>query len=227
VSILGVTVVEKFFKGGWLTLAVTGGCVALCLAVSGYYRRVSASLRRLDEQLGSLQIEQGEPNRAAPDPEAPTALVLVGSYGGLGLHTMLNSLRFAPVNFKNMLFASVGAVDSGNFKGAEALAELEQHTARSLARYVETAQKMGFASAPLMSMGADVVDELEKLCVQIAAKYPRLTIFSGQLVFQRDTWYQRLLHNNTAFALQRRLQWRGLSMVILPTRVELARRIGA
>jgi hypothetical protein len=117
----------------------------------------------------------------------------------------------------------VGAVDSGNFKGAEALDELRQHTERSLARYVDTAQRMGFASASQLSIGADVVDELERLCVEIAERYPRLTIFSGQLVFQRDTWYQRLLHNFTAFALQRRLQWRGLSMVILPTRVELRR----
>jgi amino acid transporter len=222
-TILVVTVIEKFFKGGWVTLAVTGGCVALCLAVSGYYRRVSASLRVLDEQLGNLEIKQEEPNRASPDPDAPTALILVGGYGGLGIHTMLNSLRFAPVNFKNMLFASVGAVDSGNFKGAEALDELRQHTERSLARYVDTAQRMGFASASQLSIGADVVDELERLCVEIAERYPRLTIFSGQLVFQRDTWYQRLLHNFTAFALQRRLQWRGLSMVILPTRVELRR----
>jgi len=222
-TILAVTVVEKFHRGGWLTLAVTGGCVALCLAISAYYRRVSESLRLLDAQLGSLEIQQAEPNRNPPDPDAPTALVLVGGYGGLGLHTMLNSLRFAPVNFKNLLFASVGVVDSGNFKGVEALAELRHHTARSLARYVDTAQRMGFASAPLMSIGADVVDELEGLCLAAAQDYPRLTIFAGQLVFQRDTWYQRLLHNFTAFALQRRLQWRGLSMVILPTRVNRRR----
>jgi hypothetical protein len=222
-TILTITVVEKFFKGGWLTLAVTGGCVALCLAVSAYYRRVSTSLRLLDAQLGELEIDHGNPNRNQPDLEAPTALILVGGYGGLGLHTMLNSLRFAPVSFENMLFASVGVVDSGNFKGIEALQELRQHTDNSLARYVDRAQRMGFASESYSSVGADVVDELERLCVEIAAKYPRLTVFSGQLLFQRDTWYQRLLHNFTAFALQRRLQWRGLSMVILPTRVDLVR----
>lgn len=224
-TILAITVAEKFFRGGWLTLAVTGGCVALCLAISAYYRRVSESLRLLDTQLGSLEIQQAEPNHNPPDPDAPTALILVGGYGGLGLHTMLNSLRFAPVNFKSMLFASVGVVDSGNFKGTDSLEELRQHTARSLARYVDTAQRMGFASEPLMSVGADVVDELEALCLQAAQKFPRLTIFAGQLVFQRDTWYQRLLHNFTAFALQRRLQWQGLSMVILPTRVDPQRAV--
>jgi hypothetical protein len=44
--------------------------------------------------------------------------------------------------------------------------------------------------------------------------------FAGQLVFRRDTWLHRLLHNQTAYAIQRRLHWAGLPMVILPTRVE-------
>jgi hypothetical protein len=38
-------------------------------------------------------------------------------------------------------------------------------------------------------------------------------------VFEKDTWVHRFLHNQTAYALQRRLQWAGLPMVILPTRV--------
>jgi hypothetical protein len=38
-------------------------------------------------------------------------------------------------------------------------------------------------------------------------------------VFQRETWYHRLLHNQTAYAIQRRLQWSGQAMVILPVRV--------
>ena len=41
----------------------------------------------------------------------------------------------------------------------------------------------------------------------------------GQLVFQRETWYGAVLHNQTAYSLQRRLQWDGVPMVILPTRV--------
>jgi hypothetical protein len=63
------------------------------------------------------------------------------------------------------------------------------------------------------------VDELEQLCKDAAKKYARVLFFVGQLVFQKDTWYQRLLHNETAFSLQRRLQWAGLPIMILPTRV--------
>jgi len=44
--------------------------------------------------------------------------------------------------------------------------------------------------------------------------------FAGQLVFRREAWYQRLLHNETAFAIQKRLHGLGLPMVIVPAKVE-------
>jgi hypothetical protein len=71
-----------------------------------------------------------------------------------------------------------------------------------------------------MAIGTDAVEELEKLCVQVLKRYPKAIFFTGQLVFQKDIWYQRLLHNQTAFALLRRLQWDRVPMVILPTRLE-------
>ena len=73
-------------------------------------------------------------------------------------------------------------------------------------------------STAFMAIGTDAVDELENLRVTIAKEFPRAVFFAGQLVFQRDTWYQRLLHNETAYSLQRRLQWDGVPMIILPTR---------
>jgi len=49
--------------------------------------------------------------------------------------------------------------------------------------------------------------------------FPRATFFAGQVVFQRERWYDAILHNQTAFAIQKRLQWAGMTMVILPVRV--------
>jgi hypothetical protein len=38
-------------------------------------------------------------------------------------------------------------------------------------------------------------------------------------VFRQERWFQKLLHNETAFAIQKRLQFAGQTMVILPARV--------
>jgi hypothetical protein len=218
-AILTVTVVQKFHLGGWVTLAVTGLCVALCFLINRYYCTVFLKLGRLNEIFSQLPAV-GTPNNAEADPTQPTAAILVGKYGGLGIHTLLNAIRFAPSYNKNILFLSVGVLDSGNFKGAGAVDDLRQYTRDSLEKFVDLARLNGYPSRAFMAIGPDAVDELENLCVAVARLYPRVTFFAGQLVFQKDTWYQRLLHNETAWSLQRRLQWAGLPVVILPTRVK-------
>jgi len=70
-----------------------------------------------------------------------------------------------------------------------------------------------------LAVGTEVVDEAEKICVELAKLHPRATFFAAKLVFQKEKWYQRLLHHETGFTIQRRLQWLGLSMVVLPVRV--------
>jgi len=63
------------------------------------------------------------------------------------------------------------------------------------------------------------MDEIETLCRDIGSQFPKATFFAGKLIFRKDTWYQRILHNETATAIQRRLQWEGLPTVVLPVRV--------
>jgi amino acid transporter len=222
VSILCVTIYEKFFEGGWRTLFVTGALVLLCFGTHRYYRGVVARLKHLNETLGSLVPPNRAPNSADPDRTQPTAAILVGGYGGLGVHTLLNAIRFSPGYFKNFVFLSVGVVDSGNFKGADAVDELREHTEEALTDYVMLARKLGMPAVSYLGIGTDAVDKLEEVCLAVKKDFPRTTFFAGQLVFRKDAWYQRLFHNQTAYALQRRLQWDGVPMVILPTRVREA-----
>jgi amino acid transporter len=221
-TILLVTLYFKVWQDpegrGWLTVGVTGIFIGTCFLIRRYYRNVTSRLKGLDETLGTIEVP-GEPNLAPPDPEQHTAVILVGGYSGLGVHTLLNAIRFVPHHFKNMIFISVGVVDSGNFKGVEELESLRKHVEGSLQKYVELARRLGFPSTSYLAAGTDVVDELEQLCRVVHRDFPKSVVFAGQLVFQRETWYGQLLHNQTAYSLQRRLQWDGVPMVILPTRV--------
>ncbi len=218
-SILSVTVFEKFEEGGWRTLAVTGLCVGLCFCIRHYYDGVVQRLQRLGSLL-EVVTPSGAPCAGEPDAGDSIAAVLVGGYTGLGVHTFLNAMRFGPGRFKGTVFLSVGVVDSGNFKGADAVEDLRKHTADALDKYVDHARRLGMPAVGYMTIGTDPVDELEHLCVTVKKRFPKATFFAGQLVFQKDTWYQRYLHNETAYSLQRRLQWDGVPMVILPTRVK-------
>jgi hypothetical protein len=44
-------------------------------------------------------------------------------------------------------------------------------------------------------------------------------VFTGKLIFQQEYFFQKLLHNETAYAIQRRPQWDEIETVILPIRV--------
>ncbi|MFO0981653.1 MAG: APC family permease [Planctomycetota bacterium] len=217
-TILVITLFEKFLEGGWVTIAVTGALLLLCFTIHRHYRTVYAKLAELDRLLGDLRL-QGRAEPRQLDRTQPTAAVLVSRYGGLGTHTVLNVLRLLPGYFKNMVFVSVGVIDTGNFKGRRDVRALERQTHENLDEFVKLAQALGMAAESRYAIGTDTVDEAEALCEQLARDYHRIVFFAGQLIFQREAWYQRLLHNQTAFAIQRRLQWAGLPMVILPVRV--------
>jgi hypothetical protein len=72
-----------------------------------------------------------------------------------------------------------------------------------------------------MDVGTDVVETATHLCQDIVYEFPKSTVFTGKLVFRQENAFQRILHNETAFAIQRRLQWEGLTAVILPVRVNI------
>jgi hypothetical protein len=70
-----------------------------------------------------------------------------------------------------------------------------------------------------MAVGTEAVATAADLCGRIGRELPRSLFFAGKLIFQRERWYQRLLHNETAYQLQRRLQFAGLHAMVLPVRV--------
>ena len=84
---------------------------------------------------------------------------------------------------------------------------------------MELASRLGFPASIAMRIGTDAVDEADALCREVLAELPRTMFFAGKVIFHKERWYQRLLHNETAFSLQKRLQWKGLGVVILPLRV--------
>lgn len=216
--ILTVTVYEKFSEGGWVTLALTGGLIAGCFLIRRHYRIVHDNLRRLDGILEALPAGSASTPRAL-DPAAPTAVLLVGGYAGLGIHSLLSVERLFPGYFKNFIFVSVGVIDSASFVNVAAVEEVRDRTAADLRRYVELATGLGLAADSRMAVGTEAVATAADLCGRIAREFPRCLFFAGKLIFQRERWYQRVLHNETAYQLQRRLQFAGLHAMVLPVRI--------
>ncbi len=219
-TILSVIVWEKFGQGGWITLLVTLVVIALCFLIKRHYQTLNAKLASLYSSLTNFSISETSAAPLPVDTKQSTAVILVGGYSGLGIHTMLNVLKSFPEKCKNIVFVSVAVVDSDVFRTKDALDHLEEKTKAELAKYVAFANTQNIPAEYRMSIGTDVVNELETICLDLSKQFSNIMIFAGQLVFQRDRWYQKILHNETAFALQKRLQLTEMTVIIMPTRVQ-------
>ena len=217
-TILVITASVKFGEGGWVTLVATGALILVCVTVRRHYRHVRRMLASLDETL--LDLPFGETD-ASPElaVEGPTAIVLVESYGGLGVHTLLSVQRLFPRHFKNFVFVTTGLVDSAQFKGVDELGALEAKVRADLVQYVTLAERMGMYAEYRYAIGTDLVQELEDLCTDLVKEFRRSVVFAGQLVFQRENLLTRTLHHETAFSIQRRLQFAGIQVIVMPIRV--------
>ncbi|MEO7427535.1 MAG: APC family permease, partial [Fibrobacteria bacterium] len=106
VFILGAVTFLKFHEGGWLALVITGILVAIALYVKRHYSNIAKMLKRMDNLVHAAQNSQtgaisklvkgGTPASDEPlpepifDPKARTAVMLVGGFNGLGLHTLFS-----------------------------------------------------------------------------------------------------------------------------------------
>jgi len=219
VSILVVTIYEKFLQGGWITMVITSVLVMVAFAIHRHYQRVRAGMRSLDDVLMNVPSNVHEVDVAPMDRNAPTAVIMVKSFSGFGIHEVLSIHRLFPRVFKNFIFVSAAVVDSGTFKGADEVDRLETETRENLVQYVTWARSQGMNADYRMAIGTEPVESVTDMCKQIAEEYPRAIFFMGRLIFREEKWYYRLLHNETPNAIQRRLQFDGLQAVVLPIRV--------
>jgi amino acid transporter len=219
-TILCVTVYEKFGEGGWVTLVITSAVIGLCYLIRRHYLKVRGSVRHLEETLSNIPAT--EPfNADSVNPKEMTAILLVSNFNGFGLHTLLSIVRHFPGIYKNFIFLSVAEVDSGSFKGVAEIEALQTSVKQDLERYVKVTRVHGFPADYRTEIGTDVVDSVTELVEKTVIEFPRSTVFTGKLVFKQETPFQKILHNETAHSIQRRLQWDGIPTVILPIRVDV------
>ncbi len=221
-SILITVVIVKFGEGGWLTLLVTAAIVVLAAGIKRHYNETGKLLRRLDVLFTSnLPVKSAGamgPQEEAP-PDANTAVILVSGFNGLGLHTLFNILRVFRKHFTNFVFIQVGVIDAGQFKGVEEIEHLKASAAADVNRYVQYMRAHGFHAEGIYRVGTDVVEEVTAQAKDVTARYPHSVVFTGQLIFPGDTIATRMLHNYMAFAIQRRLYYEGIPVLVMPIRM--------
>ena len=216
--ILVVTIVEKFFEGGWFTLAVTGVVIAVCLLIRRHYQKVRRQINELD---AAFADQAYGPNASIPepDPSQPTAVFVVGSSRGGGLHALLWVRRMFPEHFHNFVFINARTVDAEVYGGSQELESMRVNAVTSLKYFERFCNSYGLAADSRLAFGTDAIDTLETLMTEVAQDYPDAIFFMSKMVFARETLWTRLLHNHAIEALQRRAYLSNFQMMVLPMRM--------
>ena len=218
----------KFTEGGWITLLLTGSLAMLVMSFKRHYNNTSKLLRRLDDivltavddnSIKPIKNEDLPENLRMPDRRAKTAVFLVNGFSGLGLHTLFTVMRAFDGVFKNFVFVQAGVIDAGNFKGAEEVDALKEHIAEDAEKYVNFMKHSGLYAESVCGVGTDVVNVVGEIAPSIVKKFPNAIFFGGQVVFPKESILSKWLHNYTVFAVQRKLYFEGIPVVILPVKV--------
>jgi amino acid transporter len=219
-SVLCVTIWMKFPEGGWVTLVITGSFCAAAFIIRSHYRKAAGHLRRLDDLLLDLPAPTVS---AAQEPmvrrQAPTAAIMVSGYNGLGMHVFFSIIRSFPGTFRNFVFLSAGIVDTSRFKGVAEIANLSTDLRDQLQNYVEFVKGHGYYAEARYQVGTEVIEIIGHLSEKVVADFPNVVFFAGQLVFKEENFFNKLLHNQTAFLAQKKIVFTGQPMIVMPIRV--------
>jgi hypothetical protein len=175
---------------------------------------------RFDDRLMNCPSVSNSNENLPPNPKKKTAVQLVSSFNGFGIHTFFSIAQNFPDQYENFIFVSIAVVDSGSFKGIAELNALQESVRDSCQKYVDLARCLGFSAGCRTAVGTDVVETGVELCTDVAREYPNSTFFAGQIIFRHEHPFHRILHNETSFAIQRRLHYSGITTVILPVQAE-------
>lgn len=217
----------KFSEGGWMTIFITGFVIIISVVIKKHYNHTAKLLGRLNHLVELVKDKENQYSNIVPNnghestinQNGRIAALFVNGFSGMGLHTLFSIQRLFPGVYKNFIFIQVGLVDSGLFKGTAEIDALRDYCNKELDRYVAYMHYHGFNALKYFSIGVDVVEESVKIAKDIIALYPDTIFFAGQLVFPQDTFLSRLLHNYSAFAIQREFYHRGMPILILPIRL--------
>lgn len=222
-TILATTLIEKFTYGAWKTVLITGCVIGLGLVIRRHYDRVYKRMNTIEQELGSAMFSARprRPDQDKPrmDPREPTAVFLVGESAASGTHTFLWVQRLFPGVFKNFVFASVGEIDTEEFTDERRWHKLRSDTKTMLKQYVEFCTSRGLPATYYHDYGTDIIDTVNKLTERISADFPRSVFFATKLIFDNETWLHQILHNQTAYMLQKKLHNKGQNLIIMPMKI--------
>jgi K+ transporter len=216
-TILVTTTWEKFFYGGWKTVVITSIVIFIGLMIKRHYLLVQCKIEREESRMDRfLDNETGKFERPKLDHEKSTACFLVSETSASGLKMIKWVENLFPNVYRNFVFVSVGEIDTEEFVDEKKWNNLRRDTRSMLKKYVDFANSQGYGSTYYHAYGTDVVNKLSELTDRISEEFPKTVFFSTKLISDNENLFTQMLHNQTAYIMQRRLHNKGKDLIVIP-----------
>jgi amino acid transporter len=217
VGILLVVLISQFFQGGIEAVGLTGLVILCCYMIKRHYNKVGLKLSAADKMF----IDDNDEKLAIEsenlfDPQKKTAVFFISESKGVGMHTLLWVQRLFPNYFHNFIFVKVGVIDVKSYGAERVFKQVEKNVNDDLAYFEHYCKKRNIPVKTFSEFGIDPVQECNAIAEKITNAVPNCIFFASQLVFKDSNWMIRQLHNDTGFAIQRKLYSNNRQMMIMP-----------
>jgi amino acid transporter len=218
-GILLITIFEKFYEGGWITLLITSIFVFCGYLIKRVYTRFRTNLFQKESEFYNYEFLPCDPNLSEIDKSAPTAAIIVDQTFGSGMNCLLEIKKLFPGVFKNFIFVTVGEVDSNTMKEEKRWRDMRRKTKSILNKYKNYCNANGRFAKAYIGYDTDVVEKLTQLTNRVTKDYPNVIFFGTKFIFDNENIFTQIFFNHISYIMQRRLHVRGQNMVILPMKI--------
>jgi len=218
-AILTITIFEKFYEGGWVTLLITSLSVAVGLVIKNTYVRFKRNLAQKETLFYSYNYPEAVHLDEAINKNAPTAAIIVDQTFGSGMNCLLEIKKLFPGIFKNFIFVTVGELDSNTFSEEKRWRDMRRRTKSVLNKYKNYCNANGRFAKAYIGYDTDIIEKLTQLTDRVAKDYQNVVFFGTKFIFDNENIFTQILFNHVPYIMQRRLHVKGLNMVILPMKI--------
>ncbi|MBM3580254.1 MAG: APC family permease, partial [Alphaproteobacteria bacterium] len=218
-AILLITIFEKFYEGGWITLLITSIFITFGLLIRSIYRSFKLKLLHKESEFYGYEFLPIVNPAGDIDKSAPTAAIIVDQTFGSGMNCLLAIKKLFPGIFKNFIFVTVGEVDSNTLREERKWRDMRRKTKSILSKYKNYCNANGRFAKAYIGYDTDIVEKLTQLTDRVIKDYPNVLFFGTKFIFDNENIFTQILFNHVPYIMQRRLHVRGQNMVILPMKI--------
>lgn len=220
-AILIITIFEKFYEGSWITLLITSVLVIIGYSIKRLYKKLRAALKQSDESFSGYENIARCSVSGVMDKSAPTAAIILDETFGGAMHSLLKIKTTFPGIYKNFIFVTAGAVDSNTFKEEKKWREMRRKTKATLTKLRNYCNANDRFARAYVGYSTDTTEKLEQLTDRVLKDYPNTIFFGTKYIFNNDNIIVQLLYNHISNIMQRKLEIKGRTMVVLPMKIDL------